>query len=71
MENPRETTHIATQLWKVGKYAFLETMPRIGTSDDRPIYFAYADNALVRSSSFDTIEEAMRYVSRPTGNENV
>ena len=63
-----QTTHIATQLFKVDRYSFLQAMPKVGTQHVEPIWFAYVDNELARESSFATIEEAMRYVARPTIN---
>ena len=66
VSNPRPKTHIATQIWHVGPYSFMMAVPKIGTPDDLPIYFAYAQGYVARSESFDTLEEAMRYVTRPT-----
>lgn len=66
VENPRPKTHLATNLWRVGPYSFLEAMPKVGTDDDRPIYFAYGHGNLLRRESFDTLEDAMRYAARPS-----
>lgn len=60
------TTHIATQIFKVDRYSFLQAMPKVGTPNDTPIWFVYVDGVIACTSSFATIEDAMRYAARPT-----
>lgn len=63
-----DTTHIATAKYTVGRYTFLEALPKVGTPSDQSIWFVYADNKLLSPNSFATVEEAMRYAARPTVN---
>ena len=64
LKDDPELTHIADQLQSVGPYSFLMCVPK--RPDDRPIWFAYAHGELTQRESFDSLEEAMRYVARPT-----
>ena len=60
------TTHIATNKWTVGQYTFLEALPKVGSPDDTPAYWVMKGDQLLTRTSFATIEEAMRYASRPS-----
>lgn len=61
------TTHVPVASYAVGPYYFLRAVPRGERVDDgNSAWWVSKNNEWLRSESFDTLEEAMRYAARPT-----